>query len=152
LTNKPVAPKSNVRPLAEAANRCWHITVPSEHSLADALSPTYLLHRVKELRIGDEYILRSAADLFYVKCYIKGIDVDAGTISLVVLEAHDLASLPTIGFDYSDCAVRRDTGGWAVMNGDTRLRGEFATEAAAVTWLAEKRAEAIATMAGKVSG
>ena len=101
-----LCPKSNIRPMSEANNRVWHITAPADHSLADVLSPAYLAPRIKDLRVGDEFTLRSEADVFLVKCYVQGTDADAGTITFAILEIFDLASLPTIAADFADAVVR----------------------------------------------
>jgi hypothetical protein len=146
-----MAPKANIRPMHEASNRCWHIIAPAGHTLAEVLSPAYLAPRVKDMVSGDEFTIRGENHAFLVRAYITDVDIDASTISFALIDAHDLASLPTIAYDYGDAIVRREAGGWAVLAGDVQMKGGFATEAAATAWVAEKKAAAIAAMAGKVT-
>ena len=142
-------PKANLRPHAEAVNRVWHAVAPADHTLSEALWPGYLGARTKDMKPGDDFVVRHETHNFLVRGYIIDVDADAGMIAFVTTELIDLTQVDIVAYDYVDCVVSRQPSGWAVMSGDTALKSGFASQEKAAEWLAEKRAGILA--AGKVS-
>jgi hypothetical protein len=149
LSKPRACPKANVRPHAEAVNRTWHAVAPADHTLSEVLWPGWLGAKVKDMRAGDDFVIRHELHHFIVRAYIMDVDIDAGMLAYVTTSIDDLRTLDAIAYDWADVTISREQGGWAISDRGTVLKGGFASEAKAAEWLAEKRAS---ILAGKVPG
>lgn len=137
-----LAPKACIRRQSEALNGTWHVTAPADHTLADALSPTYLAAKVRlgDVKPGDTFEIRHEKHAFLLRAYVTDVDREAGAISFVATEVIDLTALPVIQYDFADAHVTKTNAGWAVARADGMcIRNGFATEGDAREWLAAKQ-------------
>ena len=78
--------------------------------------PGYLGSRAKDMKPGDCFDIRHETHDFIVRGYIMDVDSDAGMLAFVTTELIDLTQIDMIAFDYADCTVSREQGGWAVID------------------------------------
>jgi hypothetical protein len=145
LSKPPRAcPKASIRPYSEAPNRTWHAVAPADHTLSEVLWPGWFGARAKDVRVGDTFDIRHETHNFIVRGYVIDVDADAGMLAFITTELIDLTQIDVIAFDYADCTVSREQGGWAVVDRGTVLKAGFASQEKAAEWLAEKRAMVLA--------
>ena len=139
MSELPMAGLQDVRD-ASYEHAGWHVTVRADHSLQDAMHPTYLWHHNQRMSPGQFITYHHAQRKFVAQTYIVEIDQATQSVRQILLfEKHiDAAKLPIGSIEKAVINWGGPQHKYRVILGTELLKAGFDRKEDAQAWIDEQ--------------